>query len=98
MIVIAGSATAKPGAFDRPRAEGLAPSERSRRENGCLRHRLYVDAADRMRLFFYEGWRDRTAAEAHFRHPDTSAMLVLIREHAAASEGPTLFEATPLRR
>lgn len=98
MIVITGSATAKPGAFERLRAEGLAHSERSRREDGCLTHRLYVDATEPERLFFYEEWRDMAAVEAHFRHPDTSTVLAAIREHAAASEGPTLLDAALLRR
>ena len=98
MIVITGSATARPGAFETLRAEALAHSERSRAEDGCLSHRAYVDAADPDRLFFHEEWRDMAAVAAHFRHPDTQRILAAIREHAVASDGPVLLEATPVRR
>ena len=98
MIVITGSVTAKPGAFERLKAEGLAHSTRSRGEDGCLSHRCYVDAETPDRLFFYEEWRDMAAVEAHFRHPDTPRIMGAIREHAAASEGPTLLQADPVRR
>ncbi len=98
MIVITGSVTAKPGAFERLRSEGLAHSERSRGEDGCLSHRCYVDAAEPERLYFYEEWRDMAAVEAHFRHPDTPKIMGTIRELGAASEGPVLLEATPIRR
>lgn len=96
MIVITGSVTAKPGAIALLTAEGLAHSARSRGEDGCLSHACYVDAGSPDRLFFHEEWRDMAAVEAHFRHPDTSRLLAVIREHAAASEGPVLLEATPV--
>ena len=98
MIVITGSVTAKPGAFEALKAEGLAHSARSRAEDGCLSHRCYVDAGDANRLFFYEEWRDMPAVEAHFRHPDTPRLMTAIRDHAATSEGPTLLQADPVRR
>ena len=98
MIVITGTVTAKQGAVELLRAEGLAHSARSRTEDGCLGHTLYVDAAAPERLFFYEEWRDMAAVEAHFRHPDTRLITAAIRAHAAASEGPVLLEASPLRR
>ncbi len=98
MIVITGSVAAKPGSFDVLRAEGLAHSARSRAEDGCLSHRCFVDAAEADRLFFYEEWRDMASVEAHFRQPDTARIMAAIREHAAASEGPTLLEATPVAR
>lgn len=98
MIVITGSVTAKPGAFELLKSEGLAHSARSRVEDGCLSHRCYIDADAPERLFFYEEWRDMAAVEAHFRHDDTGRIMAAIREHAAASEGPTLLEASPVRR
>ena len=98
MIVITGSVTANPGAFETLRAEGLAHSARSRAEDGCLSHRCYVDAEDADRLFFYEEWRDMAAVEAHFRHPDTPRIMTAIREHAAGSEGPTLLTCVPVGR
>ena len=98
MIVITGRVTAKPGSFDLLRAEGLAHSARSRGEDGCLSHRCHVDAEDAATLFFYEEWRDMAAVRAHFAHPDTPRIMAAIRDHAAASEGPVLLDATLLPR
>ena len=98
VIVITGRVTAKPGSFDLLKAEGLAHSARSRGEDGCLSHRCYVDAAEPEVLFFYEEWRDLAAVQAHFAHPDTPRIMGAIRDHAAASEGPVLLEATPVTR
>ena len=96
MIVITGAVTARPGEVERLRAEALAHSERSRGEDGCLSHRCYIDAAAPERLFFYEEWRDMAAVQAHFRHPDTPVIMAAIRDLGAASEGPTVLEATAL--
>ena len=98
MIVITGSVTAKAGAFDRLKADGLAHSARSRAEDGCLSHRCYVDAAEPERLFFYEEWRDMAAVEAHFRHADTPKFVAAMRELSARSEGPVLLQAMPVGR
>lgn len=93
MIVVTGSVTAKPGAFEVLKAGGVAHSARSRGEDGCLSHRCYVDAAEPERLFFYEEWRDMAAVEAHVRHPDTPRIMAAIGKHGAATEGPTFREA-----
>ena len=98
MIVITGSVAAKPGSIEALKAEGLAHSARSRAEDGCQSHRCYVDAEHPERLFFYEEWRDMAAVEAHFRHPDTAKIMAAIEEFGAASEGPTLLEASPVLR
>ena len=98
MIVITGSVTATPDTIDLLRAEGLAHSRRSRQEDGCLSHRLFQDAEEPLRLFFYEEWRDMAAVEAHFAHADTPRVLGVIRTHAVASDGPTILSAEPQRR
>lgn len=98
MIVITGAVTARPGMIERLTAEGLAHSERSRAEDGCLRHNCYLDPTAPDRLFFYEEWRDMAAVEAHFRHPDTPRIMAAIRELATTSEGPALLEAQPVAR
>lgn len=98
MIVITGSVTAKPGSMAPLRAEALAHCERSRAEDGCLTHRVFVDALEPDRLFFYEEWRDMTAVEAHLRHPEMPRIVAAIRTHAAASAGPMFLDATPVER
>ncbi|WP_425228232.1 putative quinol monooxygenase [Sphingomonas sp.] len=95
MIVITGSVTARAGSIEAMKNEGLAHSERSRGEEGCLSHRCYVDAAVPARLFFYEEWRDMAAVQAHFRHADTAKIMAAIREYAVTSDGPVLLEAKP---
>ena len=98
MIVITGSVTARADTIDLLRREAVAHSERSRREDGCVSHRCYLDAEDPLRLFFYEEWRDMAAVQAHFRHADTPRLMDAIRNHAAGSEGPALYEASAVAR
>lgn len=38
------------------------------------------------------------AVRAHFAHSDTPRIMTTVRDHAAASEGPVLLEATPVTR
>jgi quinol monooxygenase YgiN len=53
-----------------------------------------VDCENPVRLFFYEQWRDMAALKMHFAHPGSHAFMQAVREHAAASENITMYEAT----
>jgi quinol monooxygenase YgiN len=55
-----------------------------------------VDAEEPLRLFFYEQWTDMAALKVHFRAPGTATFIAAVREFAAASEAPALFEAAPM--
>jgi quinol monooxygenase YgiN len=97
MIIVTGSVTARPDSFEALRQACLDHCARSRNEDGCLSHAVQVDAENSLRLFFYEEWADLPALKAHFRQPGTATFLAAVREHAAASTPPSLFEAVPLQ-
>ena len=96
MIIVTGSVTAREGSFEALRQACLDHVARSRTEEGCISHAVHVDAEDPLRLFFYEQWTDMAALKAHFRQPGTATFIAAVREHAAASEPPALFEAAPV--
>jgi quinol monooxygenase YgiN len=93
MIIVTGSVTARSDSFDALRQASLDHVARSRAEEGCISHAVHVDAEDPLRLFFYEQWTDMAALKAHFRAPGTATFITAVRELAAASEAPALFEA-----
>jgi quinol monooxygenase YgiN len=95
MIIVTGSVTARPDSFDALKQACLAHVARSRAEEGCISHAVHVDAEDPLRLFFYERWTDMAALKAHFVQPGTATFLAAVRELAAASEAPAIFEAVP---
>jgi quinol monooxygenase YgiN len=96
MIIVTGSVTARPDGFDALRQACLDHVARSRAEDGCVSHAVHVDCEDPLRLFFYEQWTDMAALKAHFRAPGTATFIARVRELAAASEAPALFEAAPM--
>ena len=65
-------------------AEALAAAqahvERSRREDGCIRHEVFQSPNDPNVLFFYERWRDRAALDVHFRRPESIEFVQAIAE------------------
>lgn len=97
MIIVTGSVTARPDSFEPLRQACLDHTERSRTEDGCLSHAVHADAENPLRLFFYEEWTDMVALRAHFRQPGSAAFIAAVREHAAASTPPAVFEAVPVQ-
>ncbi len=93
MIIVTGSVTARPDSFDALREASLAHVHRSRVEDGCLLHSVQVDCENPLRLFFYEQWRDMAALKTHFAQPGSLELMKAVRDHAAASENITMFEA-----
>ena len=98
MIIVTGSVTARPDSLDALRQASLDHVARSRTEEGCISHAVHVDAEDPLRLFFYEQWTDLAALKAHFRAPGTATFIAAVRDLAAASDPPALFEAILLER
>jgi quinol monooxygenase YgiN len=96
MIIVTGSVTARPDSFDALRQACLDHVARSRAEEGCISHAVYVDAEDPLRLFFFEEWTDMPALQAHFGQPGTATFIAAVRALAAASTRPALFEAAPI--
>lgn len=54
MIIITGSAALDPARRDEAIALGIAHSERSRTEPGCIAHDCYLAADDPLRMHFFE--------------------------------------------
>ncbi|MDB5708009.1 MAG: antibiotic biosynthesis monooxygenase [Sphingomonas bacterium] len=96
MIIVTGSVTARGDSFEALREASLAHVHRSRLEDGCVLHSVQVDCENPLRLFFYEQWRDMAALKVHFAQPGSHELMKAVREHAAASENITMFEATAI--
>lgn len=94
MIIVTGSVTARPGSFEALLEASLAHVHRSRTEDGCISHAVRIDSEDPMKLVFFEEWRDLAALKAHFTTPGIPVLLAAFKEHAAASEAITTYEAT----
>ena len=96
MIIVIGSVTAKPDSFEALLEACLAHCHRSRSEDGCISHAVRIDTEEPMKLVFFEEWRDMLALQAHFVTPGIQELLAAFREHAAASEKISTYEALKL--
>lgn len=96
MIIVTGSVTAKPDSFEALLEACLAHVHRSRAEDGCISHAVRIDSEDPMKLVFFEEWRDMAALQAHFVTPGIDDLRAAFREHVAAREPITTYEATKL--
>lgn len=66
MIYVIATLTIAPGTRDAVVAAARPCIEATRRETGCLRYDLTLDALDETRMTFVEDWESRDALEAHF--------------------------------
>lgn len=90
MIIVTGSVTARPDSFDDLRQASLNHVRRSRTEDGCLLHSVYVDVEHPLRLFVYEEWRDLVALEVHGQVAGSRTFLAAVRALTASSEPITV--------
>ena len=88
MIIVTGSAVARPDAFDALLHEARVHVARSRREEGCISHEVSNDVDNPLRLVFLERWRDRDALAAHFALSESNAFVKALRSLTA--EPPTM--------
>jgi quinol monooxygenase YgiN len=93
MILVSGTVTARPDAFEHALAESLAHVRRSRAEPGCLSHEVAIDAENPHRLVFLERWADLTALRVHFAVPATRDFGKTIRTVSAAPATLHVYEA-----
>jgi quinol monooxygenase YgiN len=93
MILVSGTVTARPDAFDQALAESLAHVRRSRAEPGCLSHEVAVDAENPHRLVFVERWADLAALRVHFAVPATREFGKVLRSVSAAPGTLHIYEA-----
>lgn len=67
MIIVIGTAKARPETFDEMRRLALEHVQRSRQEPGCVSHDVAVDAMEPLQLTFTERWSDPGSLATHFR-------------------------------
>jgi len=98
MVVITGSVMVKADRLAEAVALSLEHVRRSRLENGCVSHAVYVDAENPNRLFFFEEWADQAAVAAHFAVPASQAFVRLLGELAAEAPRLSMYDASKLAR
>jgi quinol monooxygenase YgiN len=97
MIIVTGSAKARPDSLAEVVRLSLEHVHRSRLEPGCLLHSVHTDVEDPNRVVFIEHWADRDALMTHFRVPASGAFATALGDLAA--EPPTLeiYDAERIR-
>ena len=98
MIIVTGTATARPDSFEALLSASLDHVHRSRAEDGCISHAVQIDAEDPMTLVFFERWRDMAALKLHFRQPGSADFMGAMQQYAAAPGTLDIYEATPVAR
>ena len=73
MILITGSALARPETLQEALKISIEHVHRSRLEPGCIFRAVSQDAGDPLRLVFVEKWADQAAIKAHFAAPESRA-------------------------
>jgi quinol monooxygenase YgiN len=86
MLLVTGSVTVRPEAFEEALRLAKEHVGRSRLEPGCISHEVTVSADDPNRLVFLERWADEAALKAHFAVPASGAFIRRLRDLAV---GPT---------
>jgi quinol monooxygenase YgiN len=97
MIIVIGSATAKPGHEDAVRDLSLTHVQRSRAEPGCIAHNVSVDSENASRFVFVEYWKDMPALKAHFALAASQGFVQELRPLLAENPDMKIFEAAPLK-
>ena len=88
MILITGSAIAKPDALAEALRISLEHVHRSRLEPGCIFHAVSQDAENPNKLVFVEKWVDGAAVKAHFAVPASRVFAKAL--YAMAAEPPVI--------
>lgn len=97
MIVVTGSALARPETFDEVVRLSLAHVHRSRAEPGCLSHAVHIDCENAHRLVFVERWADKAALAAHFQVPESIGFVKALRGLLAERSTIEIYQAEPLQ-
>jgi quinol monooxygenase YgiN len=96
MIVIAGYAIASEENLAEMMRISLEHVRRSRSEDGCIEHGVYVDAENPLKLHFFERWADEAAVRKHFAVPESRAFAKQLRAMAADAGKMHVFTASPV--
>ncbi len=98
MIIVTGTATARPDSFEALLQASLDHVQRSRAEDGCISHAVHIDAEDPMTLFFFEQWRDMPALHVHFLQPGSGEFMAAMKAYASRPGTLDIVDATPVKR
>ena len=93
MMLITGSAHARPETLQEMLKISLVHVHRSRLEPGRIFHAVGQDVEDPLRLVFVEKWTDQAAVKAHFVVPESRAFAKALRKLAAQPPQMEVFEA-----
>ena len=98
MIIVTGTVLAKPDTFDAVLKLSREHVERSRKEDGCISHDVHIDTGNRLRLFFFERWRDEAALRAHFAVPASREFVKALRDLIVETTGTQIWKAEKIER
>ncbi len=94
MLIVTGSATARPDSIAEMTAPALEHVHRSRAEPGGISHEVHIDAENPLRLTFLERWADDAALAAHFAVPASKDFVRRLRELSASSGAIEIYHTT----
>lgn len=93
MIIITGSVMLHPDRREDAIALGMAHSQRSRSEPGCIAHNCLVDTENPDRLVFLEEWADMAAVKTHFAVPESGEFVRQLASMAIEPPAIRIFTA-----
>jgi quinol monooxygenase YgiN len=94
MIIVTGSAQARPGRLADVLALSLEHVHRSRAEPGCLLHTVHQDVEDPSRVVFVEHWQDLDALRTHFAVPASGAFVTALADLVTGNPTLEIYDAT----
>jgi len=97
MLVVTGSATAKPDTLEELKRISLDHVRRSRKEPGCVSHGVAADCENPLRLVFFERWADAAALKAHFDVPASREFWRRLQELSSETTEIAIYEAAGVR-
>lgn len=93
MIIVVGEAVGRLETIDELRRASIEHVRRSRTEDGCIEHSVFVDCENEQRLFFFERWRDAAALKAHFAVEDARLFAKALGALTARKPRMTIYNA-----
>lgn len=97
MIIVWGSAEARPECCEEALALSLQHVLRSRVEPGCISHTVSVDGEDRRRLNFYEEWEDLNALHRHFAVKESAEFVAQLTALCSGQPNLKIFDAARVK-
>lgn len=82
MITITSKVTVRPELQKQALAYSLGHCKRSREEEGCLSHNVFLHPEDPNCFFFYELWKDQPAIDLHFAKPYSQELAMNFKQWA----------------